>query len=155
MTAAKDRPISRRDKQLARLKARRAELAARREDMLDDLVSGCNHVFLAQKHGISVRTVRREVNRALDHRQLDPPDRYVRLQVERLHNAIKAIDGALLQGDYLAVDPLLKVIEKLDRYHALARSYAPEMFEPPAHLRASPAPLALSDAGDGKDHSSP
>ena len=146
------RPLSRRDKQLAKLKAHRAELTARREDMLDDVVSGCSYAFLAQKHKISVRTVRREVDRALDHRHLDRPDRYVRVQVERLANAIKSIDRAILDGDYLAVDPLLKVIEKLDRYHGLAWPQAPAAPAPP-RLQAPAAPLALSDARDSKDQS--
>ena len=151
MPAAPARPLSRRDKQLARQKARRVELTARREDMLDDIVSGCSYAHLAQKHKISVRTVRREVDRALDHRHLDRPDRYVRVQGERLTNAIKAIDSAILDGDYLAVDPLLKVIEKLDRYHGLAWSHAPAS-PAPGRLQAA-APLALPDARDSKDQS--
>jgi DNA-binding CsgD family transcriptional regulator len=146
------RPLSRRDKQLARLKARRIELTKRREDMLDDIVSGCSYAYLAEKHKISVRTVRREVDRALDHRHLDRPDRYVRVQVERLTNAIKCIDRAILAGDYLAVDPLLKVIEKLDRYHALPW---PHPAAAPARLQATSAPLALTDARDSKAQSIP
>ncbi len=148
---APDRPSSRREKQLAKLKARRAALGKRREDLLDELVSGCGYGFLAEKHGISVRTVRREVDRALDSRHLDRPDRYVRIQVERLTNALGTIDRALLQGDYLAVDPLLKVIEKLDHYHGFTRSRDP--VERPPRLEARSAPLALVDAReDSKDH---
>ncbi len=154
--AAADRPISRRDKRLAKLKARRAELAKRREDMLDDVVRGCNYAVIAEKHDISVRTVRREVDRALDHRQLDRPDRYVRLQVERLTNALKTVDNALLHGDYLAVDPLLKLIEKLDRYHGFARHRSGDPLDAPLRLETRSAPLALTDGReDIKDHSSP
>ena len=144
-------PLSRRDKRLAKLKARRAELSQRREDMLDDIVSGCSYAYLAEKHKVSVRTVRREVDRALDHRHLDRPDRYVRVQVERLTNAIKAIDRAIVDGDYLAVDPLLKVIEKLDRYHGLARPQAVAPADPP-RLQPPSAPLALADRRDIEDH---
>jgi len=147
-------PLSRRDKQLARLKARRVELTARREDMLDDIVSGCSYAFLAQKHKVSVRTVRREVDRALDHHHLVRPDRYVRVQVERLTGAIQCIDRAILDGDYRAVDPLLKVIEKLDRYHGLAWPHAPA-FPAPARLQTAAAPLALADARDSEDQSIP
>jgi DNA-binding CsgD family transcriptional regulator len=143
--------LSRRDKQLVKLKARRAQLTARREDMLDDIVSGCSYAHLAQKHKISVRTVRREIDRALDHRHLDRPDRYVRVQVQRLSAAIQCIDRAILDGDYLAVDPLLKVIEKLDRYHGLAWSPSPM----PARLQTAAAPLALADARDSKDQPMP
>jgi hypothetical protein len=139
-----DRP-SRRKKQLAKRKDRRASLLERRTELLDNVVSGCSYLFLAQKYKISVRTVRREVDRALHYRDLDAPDRYVRLQVERLTYAIKSIDHALAQGDYHAVDPLLKVIEKLDRYHGVGRSRAAETAEAPKRLEAAAAPLALVD----------
>jgi len=141
-----DRPHSRRKKQLTKLKHARAAAAERRELMLEDVVAGRSHVVLAQKYGISVRTVRREVERALDARHLDAPDRYVRLQVERLTLAIQTIDHALAQGDYHAVDPLLKVIEKLDRYHGINRPRPPGAAEAPARLEAAAAPLALVDA---------
>jgi DNA-binding CsgD family transcriptional regulator len=144
-------PSSRRDQRLARLKARRAALLRRREDMLDDVVSGCSYAYLAEKHNISVRTVRREVSRALDHRHLDRPDRYVRIQVERLTNAIKTLDSAILGGDYLAVDPLLRVIEKLDRYHGLARPAEAAPAAAPARLPPPSAPLALTERSDTKD----
>ena len=145
------RPSSRRTKQLAKIKARRAELTKRREDMLDDVVSGCNYAFLAEKYKISLRTVRREVDRALDHRHLDRPDRYMRIQVDRLNHAIKAVDDAILHGDYHAVDALLKLVEKLDRYHGLARALA-AVPDPTPLLPAPSAPLALTDTRVAKDH---
>jgi hypothetical protein len=121
-------------------------LLERRTELLDNVVSGCSYLFLAQKYKISVRTVRREVDRALHYRDLDAPDRYVRLQVERLTLAIQTIDHALAKGDYHAVDPLLKVIEKLDRYHGINRPRPLGAAEPPARLEAAAAPLALVDA---------
>jgi hypothetical protein len=140
-----DHPSSRRKKQLAKLKERRADAAERRGHMLQELVTGGSYHYLAQKYGISVKTVRREVDRALHARDLDPPDRYVRLQVERLTYAISSIDHALSEGDYHAVDPLLKVIEKLDRYHGVARPRAVEAPGAPPRLEAAAAPLALVD----------
>ena len=140
-----DRP-SRRKKQLAKQKERRSVLLERRAELLENVVSGCSYLFLAQQYKISVKTVRREVDRALHYRDLDAPDRYVRLQVERLTYAIKSIDHALAQGDYHAVDPLLKVIEKLDRYHGISRPPPPGAAEAPARLEAAAAPLALVDA---------
>ena len=139
-----DRP-SRRKKQLAKQKERRSVLLERRAELLENVVSGCSYLFLAQQYKISVKTVRREVDRALHYRDLDAPDRYVRLQVERLTYAIKCIDHALAQGDYHAVDPLLKVIEKLDRYHGVGRSRNLEAPEAPPRLEAAAAPLALVD----------
>jgi len=55
----------------------------------------------------------------------------------------KTIDHALAQGDYHAVDPLLIAIEKLDRYHGIARRRPADSPEPPPRLEAAVAPLAL------------
>jgi hypothetical protein len=139
-----DRPSSRRKKQLAKLKEGRADAAERRGHMLQELVTGGSYHYLAQKYAISVKTVRREIDRALHARDLDAPDRYVRLQVERLNYAISTIDHALAEGDYHAVDALLKVIEKLDRYHGIGRQ-RPEAPEASRRLAAAVAPLALVD----------
>lgn len=46
-------PLSRRDKQLAKPKARRVELSKRRGDTLNDIVSGSSYACLAEKHKIS------------------------------------------------------------------------------------------------------
>ena len=45
--------------------------------------------------------------------------------------------------DYHAVDPLLIAIEKLDRYHGVARRRPADSPEPPPRLEAAVAPLAL------------
>jgi hypothetical protein len=57
------------------------------------------------------------------------------LQVERLTRAVRALDDALLQGDLAAVEPLMKVIEKLDRHHGLAK---PQPAAPPRLIAIPP-----------------
>ena len=130
-------PSSQRKKQVAATRARRWAHAERREDMLEDLAGGVEYAVIARKHGVSLKTVRREVGRGLDKRWIETPERHVRLQVERLTRALRAIDDALLAGDIAAVDPLLKVIEKLDRYHGVGSPAQP----PPPRL------LAITHAG--------
>ena len=56
MPTAPASPHSRRDKQLAKLKSRSEQLSKRREDMLDDTVSGCGYTYLAEKQKISATT---------------------------------------------------------------------------------------------------
>ena len=120
---------------------RRAAKANRREEMLEDVVGGVERSVIARKNGVSLKTVYREVNRALDQRRLDTPDRYVRVQIDRLGRALQCIDNAILHGEVEAVPHLLKVIEKLDSYHRLGAREAMEARPP----RVAPAPpLALS-----------
>ncbi len=108
--------------------------------MLEDLATGVQHSVIARKNNISLRTVRREIGRALDKCWSETPQRHLRLQVERLNLALRAIDDALLVGDLSAVEPLLKVTERLDRYNALA--HREPAVEPPPLPR-----LALSHSG--------
>ena len=96
---------------------------------------------------MSLATVRREVDKAIDERRLDAPDRYARLQVTRLTKALRVVDDALELGDLKAVEPLLKVLGMLDRYHALAAA-GPAAIEP-RRLSRSVAPLALTHAAPG------
>ena len=63
---------------------RRVTRAERREIMFDLVVAGYSRELIAQKLCVSLETVRREVEKAIDQRRLDAPDRYVRLQVTRL-----------------------------------------------------------------------
>jgi hypothetical protein len=130
-------PTSARQQQRAKSRARRFERAQRREDMLEDVVSGVERSVIANRHGVSLKTVYREVSRALDQRRLEAPDHYVRLQVERLTRALQTVDRALDEGHLDAVNHLIKLIDKLDRYHGFG--FAAVHFDPP-----SPAPLALT-----------
>src|ERR1700722_7900306 len=82
----------------ARLRAlaqtRRATKAERREIILELVVAGYERELIAQKLCVSLATVRREVDKAIDQRPLDAPDRYVRLQVTRLTRALRVVDEA-------------------------------------------------------------
>jgi hypothetical protein len=92
--------------------ARRAEKAMRREAVLNLVVSGYVRELIAEKLGVSVATVRREVDRAIGQRRLDAPDRYVRLQVTRLNKALLVVDHALAHGDIRAVEPLVRLCRR-------------------------------------------
>jgi hypothetical protein len=135
-------PPSKRKQQLAKSRALRAERAQQREDMLEDVVSGVERTVIAMKYKVSHKTVYREVNRALDQRRLQAPDNYVRLQVERLTRCVQNIDRAVDDGHFEAIALLIKVMDKLDRYHGFG--FAPVHIEPPPRLAASVAPPALT-----------
>jgi hypothetical protein len=138
----------------ARLRAlaqkRRVTRAERREIMLELVVAGYERELIAQKLCVSLATVRREVDKAIDQRALDAPDRYVRLQVTRLTRALRVVDDALQRCDLKAVEPLVKIVGLLDRYHGLAAASATNrQAVEPRRLSRAVAPLALTHAAPG------
>lgn len=118
---------------------RRQERLRRDEDILDLVVSGYAQDTIADKLRLSAKTVRRATARAIERRRLDGGAHYVHLQAMRLAKAMRVVDLNLENGDIRAVEPLLKVMAQLDKYHALAAS-AP----PPRLLAQTAPPLALA-----------
>jgi hypothetical protein len=131
--------LTNRARERAEAQKRRAKKIARREMILDLVVSGYEREAIAQNFSISLSTVRREVERALDQRRPDSHARYIRLQIARLTKALRAADDAIEQGDLKAIHPLVKLIGALDRYQGLAATALAPVRPPPA-----PAPLALT-----------
>ena len=140
-----------REQARALARARRAEKAERREAMFELVVSGYQREQIAQKLGVSVATVRREVDRAIGQRRLDSPDRYIRLQVTRLNKAQFVIDHALEHGDLRAVERLVQLAGALDRYHGLAAGATAGTDVEPRRLGRAPTPLALTHAGPARE----
>ena len=93
-----------------------------------------------------MRRVRREIDRALDERRLDAPERYVHLQVARLTKALRLADYHIEHGDLTAVGPLATLVAALDRYHGLRAPSPAAAGAPPACLALPPPPLALTHA---------
>jgi hypothetical protein len=130
-----------RAKRSAAAKARRDRGAALRQVMFDALVSGSSIEEIAELRKVSPRTVRREVDRALDERRLEAPDRYIRLQVARLNKALRLADASLDRGELRAIGPMVKVVRALDRYHGLSGGACAATPAPADGLPALPAPL--------------
>jgi hypothetical protein len=126
----------------------RRVLAARgRQDLFDLVASGYSHERVAREMKVSVATVRREVDRVIAARRLDAPEKYVHLQVARLNKALELVISVVEADDIKAVEPLMKLVAQLDRYHGLA---GPTPLAPPARPLTlpppAPAPLALTHA---------
>jgi hypothetical protein len=114
------------------------------------VVAGYRRELIPQKSGASLATVRREVDRAIDQRRLDAPDRYPRLQVTRLTTSLRVVDDALELCDLKAVESLVKILGMLDRYHGLAAAGATNgRAAEPRRLSRVVAPLALTHAAPG------
>ena len=130
----------------AATQARRARAAALRQAYFKALASGFTPEQIAEASHASVRTIRREIDRALDERRLDAPERYVHLQVARLTKALRVADYHIEQGDLAAVGPLATLVAALDRYHGLRLPSPPAASAPPACTALPAPPLALTHA---------
>ena len=126
---------------------RRRQRARRDEDILDLVVSGYAAETIADKLELSVKTVRRATERAVEKRRLDGGAHYLRLQVMRLTKAMRVVDLNLENGDLKAVEPPLKVIAQLDKYHAHA---AAPPAPPPLALARTPLTLAPPRAAESR-----
>ena len=110
-------PPSTRAQERKAAKARRDHKAGMRQIYFQALASGFRLEEIAELAGVSARTVRREIERAIDARRFDAPERYAHLQVERLTKALT--DAAIERGYVQAVAPHVKIVAALDRYHGL------------------------------------
>ena len=117
-----------------------------RQGYFDALASGFTPEEIAEATHASVRTIRREIDRALDERRLDSPERYAHLQVERLTKALRLANHRIEQGDLAAVGPLATLVAALDRYHGLRAVSFPASSARLAYPTLPPPPLALTHA---------
>ena len=135
--------LSARARTRAAARERRQERARLDAEILDLVVSGYTCEAIADSLKLSVKTVRRATARAIDKRRLDCGAHYVHVQVLRLTKAMRVVDHNLEKGDLKAVEPMLKVIAQLDKYHALSLP-APGAASPPPLLAPARPPLALA-----------
>ena len=146
-----DADLSARGRKRAAARERRQARARERGDILDLVVSGYTYEAIADSLKLSVKSVRRATEKAIAQRRLDCGAHYVHLQVLRLTKAMRVVDLNLEKGDLKAVEPLLKVIAQLDKYHALGApsptpALAPPLAPPPPALPRPPLALAAPGA---------
>ncbi len=120
------------------------------ENAFQALAAGWSVSQIADARKVSVRTIQREIERAVAERRLDAPDRFVHLQVARLTKALRVADIRLDRGELAAVAPLVKVVAALDRYHRPIDAPDP-VHAPPANLLLPAPPLALTHAASPGD----
>ena len=141
-------------------KSGRAAKASLREISFEALAAGWSPRQIADARKVSVKTIRREIDRALDERRLDAPSRYAHLQVARLTKALRLADAMIDRGELNALGPLVKIVAALDRYHGLGHGSPATRSEPLASALAAPSlpeppPLALTHAAPPLDEVAP
>ena len=121
-----DTPIlSASDQARLRRRKRRAAKLQMREAYFQALADGFTQEEIAQARGVSVATVRREIDRAIAARQVRGVEAHVRLQIARATKALALLDMRIGAGETAAVGPYLKTLAALDRYHGLDATFVP------------------------------
>jgi hypothetical protein len=94
--------------------------ALRRERIFARLRLGWTYEKIAREEGVTDRRIRQIVVDALRRQELDDPADHAIIQLMRLDAAHELAARAVDSGDLRAIDSLLKVRERIDRYHKAA-----------------------------------
>lgn len=97
----------------------------RRLRILAGAEAGRSYAGIGRSEGLSGERVRQIVHRAIDEDPTEVKLHHARLQLLRLGPALRLLHGKIMLGDVKAVPIYLKVLERLDKSHALAAAHAP------------------------------
>jgi hypothetical protein len=92
------------------------EREVRRMRIFARLQEGWSYEEIGRQEGVTRERIRQIVKQALDKRQVDATHDHALLQIARLAPALRLAAGAVGEGEISAIAPLLKVLERLDKY---------------------------------------
>ena len=105
--------------------------AARAARIIKQVRDGFAYADVAREENISVRRVQQIVAEAIKRREADEGATHANLQLDRLGYATRVACERLAQAHVKAIAPFVKVIDRLDRYQALAREARPRRTRSP------------------------
>src|SRR5271165_2251615 len=77
---------------------------------------------IAAQERLTAERVRQIVRQALEKRIIDEGAEHAKLQLARLQPAMRLAGEAIAEGDVTAIAPLMKVLDRLDRYQRAAKA---------------------------------
>ena len=95
--------------------------AMRRARIFARLREGWAYDEIARDERLTAERVRQIVREALERRLPDEDTDHAKLQLDRLRPAMRVATAAVEEGDVRAIAPLLKVLDRLDRYQKTAK----------------------------------
>jgi hypothetical protein len=106
---------------------RASEVASASPDarMLDLLAAGKSIDHIARSRSCTRKRVEKSLRAELKAISVQPSQDYAKIQIRRLEGFIDALAEKANEGDLAAVDRILKVFDRLDRYHGLSARTAP------------------------------
>ncbi len=106
--------------------SRAAARDLRRLRILASLQAGLSYAAIGRAEGLSRERVRQIVAKALDEEGTGTKLDHARVQIARLEPALRLAASAVADGDLSAIDRLLRVLDRLDRYSAVEGAAASE-----------------------------
>jgi hypothetical protein len=100
--------------------------AARRVRILARLQEGWSYDRIALAEDLTRERIRQIVVKTMERRAVDPSRAHAILQSARLDGALRLAAEKVAEGDLRAVDPLLRVLDRLDRYQGAAAALGTE-----------------------------
>ena len=97
-----------------------ADRERRRLRIYARLQEGWSYEALAEAENLSRERIRQIVKASLDRREVDPDADFVRLQMARLDPALRLASEKVAAGDLKAIDRLLRVLDRMDKYQSAA-----------------------------------
>jgi DNA-binding CsgD family transcriptional regulator len=95
----------------------------RRKRIFARLKEGASYEEIAAEECVSRERVRQIVSEVLQKRSVDSGADHAKLQLDRLLPAMQLAAEGIAAGDVTAITPYLKVIDRLDRYQAVAGAH--------------------------------
>jgi len=92
----------------------------RRKRIFARLREGASYEEIAAEEGVSRERIRQIVSEVLQKRSVDSGADHAKLQLDRLLPAMQLAAEGIAAGDISSITPYLKVIDRLDRYQAVA-----------------------------------
>lgn len=102
-------------------RARKAAPARRGPKILVALVAGEGVDAIAEKEGLSRKRIETILRDELRRRWVASAEDYARLQIVRLEAMSANLAAKAEKGDLPAIDRVLKILDRLDRYHGFTR----------------------------------
>ena len=94
---------------------------ARLARILARLREGWAYDEVGREERLTAERVRQIVRKGLEGRPLDEATDHAKLQLARIQPAMRIAGAAVERGDVAAIAPLLKVLDRLDRYQRAAK----------------------------------
>ena len=94
----------------------------RRGRIFARLREGWAYDEIASQERLTAERVRQIVRKALERRIIDEEAEHAKLQLARLQPAMRLAGEAIADGDVTAIAPLMKVLDRLDRYQRAAKA---------------------------------
>ena len=89
--------------------------------ILAALLTGASVEKIAEQETMSPKRVEKLLRDELHNRWVAPAQDYARLQVARLEPILAKLTAKAQKGDIAAIDRILRVLDRLDRYHGFGK----------------------------------